>query len=222
MRAAGEPLPGVSTRGSNRNCGSDEASKALSSDSSQGPSFQGMQSGCTAGSTHKVNSSLSSSNNNGRLCVLGCGSVPDERFDGRCALCLWTGGILLPCAAVGCNNKLHPICCRLFACGQDLWSQSKIQQAGRASLALLCAEHQPVNGDGNGLGREAPQDALRLHPVTQLWRLLQRSGDALQTALDCQRERSVWAARISAMLLQEVHETLKAVERLWLRLHSLC
>ncbi|XP_026193297.1 PHD finger protein rhinoceros, partial [Cyclospora cayetanensis] len=55
MRAAGEPLPGVSTRGSNRNCGSDEASKALSSDSSQGPSFQGMQSGCTAGSTHKVN-----------------------------------------------------------------------------------------------------------------------------------------------------------------------
>ena len=145
------------------------------------------------------------------------------------------------------------------------------------------------------LGEETEWGRLRLHPLAQLWRLLQRSGDALQVpaaaaaaaaagggcicscccvsfwclrfrtegarlparanGLGGPRERPAAAGKPVLLLLlllllllvllllllllvllllhahfpvssvvshQEVHETLKAVERLWLRLHSLC
>ncbi|CDJ43066.1 hypothetical protein, conserved [Eimeria tenella] len=153
--------------------------------------------------------SSSSSSSSGRLRVAGCGGVSDERFEGRCALCCWTGGALLQCVAAGCSNKIHPVCCRLFACGPDLCTQSeKLLQGRRETLVALCPEHEHLHTELRE-AEDTPQGTLRLHPVSQLWQLLKRSGDALQVrAAVAAAVAAAAAASVQQQLMQLLHQLL--------------
>ncbi|KAL8274567.1 hypothetical protein Esti_001470 [Eimeria stiedai] len=154
------------------------------------------------GSLSNGDVATTSSSSSSRLMVHGCGSVFDERFEGACCLCLWTGGFLLQCATAGCSNSLHPTCARIFACGPDLYTQEGLLREGRREcLRVLCPAHQHLHANPAQI-KDAAAAELHLHPVAQLWRLLQRSGDALQRALESQREQTAWGARVSALLLQ--------------------